>query len=486
MTQALFTSMTGLNAGTEQLTVVSDNVANMNTTAYKTSRVDFQDIWYATKTTGTNSSRVSGGTNPYQVGVGVQCASISKDFGAASTNTTGRASDMAITGNGWFTIQNSDGKVLLTRDGTFSLDENGYLCTADGSKVLGMDVTESLTNSTTPIKMPTSIKVIVEGTPKDKFDAMKVSELNSLGSTNSGIRDGEFEVVVKVKNADGTLSSVNLRLDVGDDVNDGSVAAMVAAMNASTTTITNADGTTTTVNASDYLTVASEDGRISFTPKDNVESLEFKSIEEKNGGTNFVSIAKLANMPMIDGKYTTDPLNLSATIGQVDDITSEYTQNYDSYSVGKDGLVTVTYSDGSILTVKANEDGSTYFSYQTSGGVIINDDIQNSGNASLYVDPNVLVKANMQLQLAKVLNDGGLVAEGNNQYSIGVNCGDVIYTAANINGVGGVVSGALEASNVDLAQQFSNMILAQRLVQANSQVFSGANQLLETLVYLGQ
>ena len=486
MTQALFTSMTGLNAGTEQLTVVSDNVANMNTTAYKTSRVDFQDIWYATKTTGTNSSRVSGGTNPYQIGVGVQCASISKDFGAASTNTTGRASDMAITGNGWFTIQNSDGKVLLTRDGTFSLDENGFLCTADGSKVLGMDEMESLTNSTTPIKMPTSIKVVTEGTPKAKFDAMKVSELNSLGSSNSGIRDGEFEVVVKVKNADDTVSTINLKVDVGDQVNDGSVAAMVAAMNASTTTVTNEDGSTTTYNVSDYLTVASEDGVISFTPKDNVESLEFKSIEEKDGGTNFVSIAKLANMPLVDGKYTTDPLNLSATIGQVDDITSEYTQNYDSFSVGKDGLVTVTYGDGSILTVKANEDGSTYFSYQTSGGVIINDDIQNSGNASLYVDPNVLVKANMQLQMAKVLNDGGLVAEGNNQYSVGVNCGDVIYTAANINGVGAVVTGALEASNVDLAQQFSNMILAQRLVQANSQVFSGANQLLETLVYLGQ
>ncbi|MBQ4647111.1 MAG: flagellar hook-basal body complex protein [Candidatus Gastranaerophilales bacterium] len=486
MTQALFTSMTGLNAGTEQLTVVSDNVANMNTTAYKTSRVDFQDVWYATKTTGTNSSRVSGGTNPYQIGVGVQCASITKDFSASSTNTTGRSEDMAITGNGWFTIQNSDGKVLLTRDGTFSLDENGFLCTADGSKVLGMDQMESLTNSTIPIKMPTSIKVVVEGTPKAKFDAMKCSELNALGSSNSGIRDGEFGVTVKVKNPDDTVSTVKLKVNVGTDVNDGSVAAMVAAMNASTTNGTDADGNPVTYKVSDYFTVASENGTISFTPKAGVESLEFNSIEEKDGGTNFVSIAKLANMPLVDGKYTSDPLNLSATIGQVDDITSEYTQNYDSFSVGKDGLVTVTYGDGSILTVKSNDDGSTYFSYQTSAGVIINDDIQNSGNASLYVDPNVLVKANMQLQLAKVLNDGGLIAEGNNQYSVGVNCGDVIYTAANINGVGGVVTGALEASNVDLAQQFSNMILAQRLVQANSQVFSGANQLLETLVYLGQ
>ena len=92
----------------------------------------------------------------------------------------------------------------------------------------------------------------------------------------------------------------------------------------------------------------------------------------------------------------------------------------------------------------------------------------------------------MQMQLVKVTNDNGLVAEGNNTYSIGVNCGKVIYTAAGINGTGSVVSGALESSNVDLAEQFSNMILAQRLVQANSQVFNGANTLLETLVYLGR
>ena len=92
----------------------------------------------------------------------------------------------------------------------------------------------------------------------------------------------------------------------------------------------------------------------------------------------------------------------------------------------------------------------------------------------------------MQMQLVKVVNNGGLIAEGNNQYSVGPNCGDVLYSAANVNGIGGVVSGALESSNVDLAQQFSNMILAQRLVQANSRVFSGANSMLETLVYLGQ
>ena len=88
--------------------------------------------------------------------------------------------------------------------------------------------------------------------------------------------------------------------------------------------------------------------------------------------------------------------------------------------------------------------------------------------------------------MAKVANNAGLVAVGGNMYNIGVNCGDVLYSAANVNGVGEVATGALESSNVDLAQQFSNMILAQRLVQANSQVFSSANSMLETLVYLGQ
>ncbi len=465
MTQALFTSMTGLNAGTQQLTVVSDNVANMNTTAYKTSRVDFQDIWYSTKTTGTSSTKNSGGTNPYQIGVGVQCAAITKDFSASSTNTTGRAEDMAITGNGWFTVLDSDGKVLLTRDGSFSLDENGYLCTANGSKVLGMDQNLSLNRSTTPIKIPTSIKVTSEGTPADRFGDMFLTDLNGLGSTHNGITGGKFNIIVNEGGTDSTIE-----VDLGDTTNK-TVNDIVAAINA----VANGKYTATVV-----------DGAISFEPQGATTSMKFETIDEKDGGSNFVAATNLASMPMVDGAYTTQLMNVSASIGEVDDITSDTTKNYESFSVGKDGLMTVTYEDGSKLSVRSNEDGSTYFSYIDANGIIINDDIQNSGNASLYVDPNVLEKANMQLQMAKVTNDNGLVAAGNNQYEIGVNCGDVLFTAANVNGVGSVISGALESSNVDLAQQFSNMILAQRLVQANSQVFSGANQLLETLVYLGQ
>ena len=474
MTQALFSAMTGLNAGTEQLTVVSDNVANMNTTAYKTSRVDFQDIWYATKTTGTNSTQVSGGTNPYQVGVGVQCASITKDFTAASTNTTGRAEDMAITGDGWFTVLNSDGKVLLTRDGTFSLDENGFLCTADGSKVLGMNYLESLNSSTTPIRIPTSIKVVEEGTPKVNFDTLKVDQLNALNSATAGFTPGKFSVTVYDEK--GNVVKDNLEISIPQGYNyDKPDTQDISGFTMATLAQCIED------QAEGHFTVDTGAGTFIFDPDKEGYTLKFHTVNEGKGGSNFVSATNIANVAMENGVYKTPILSMKATIGEVDDISSEYTHNFEDFSVGKDGLITVTYGDGSILTVKANENGSTYFSYQDANGIIINDDT----NKSLTVDPNVLKLSNMQLQLAKVLNNGGLVAEGNNQYSVGVNCGTVIYSAANVNGIGGVVSGALESSNVDLAQQFSNMILAQRLVQANSQVFSGANQLLETLVYLG-
>ncbi len=487
MTQALFTSMTGLNAGTEQLTVVSDNVANMNTTAYKTSRVDFQDIWYQTKTTGTNSTAVLGGTNPYQIGVGVQCASITKDFGAGTTNTTGRATDLAITGPGWFCLQNSDGQTLLTRDGTFSLDENGYLCTASGCKVLGMDAITSSTGSTIPIKIPAAIKVIEEPTQESKFKDMKLDELNNCETITSGkfaIYDTEsgytyqFELEVgnpseKVSDLINDLTGLN---GTAIDKYGNIIYEKDAEGNDTTTPIS-------TKSIDELVTFSAGDGIIKATDN-SAEGISFKTIP---GGSNFLTQTNLAFVTPEAGVYSSTTMNMSATITEVDDVTSDTTQLYKSLSVGKDGMVTVTYSDGSVLTVQATDGGSsTFFSYTDSGGIIINDDINNSGKASLYVDPNVLVKANMQIQLAKVTNDAGLVAAGNNCYEFGVDCGKVVYTAAGINGTGAIASGALEASNVDLAQQFANMILAQRLVQANSQVFNSANSMLETLVYLGR
>lgn len=478
MTQALFTSMTGLNAGTEQLTVVSDNVANMGTTAYKTSRVDFQDIWYQTRTTGTNSTRYIGGTNPYQIGVGVKCSAITKDFGASSVNTTGRAEDLAVQGNGWFTVVNSDGAVFLTRDGNFSRDENGYLCNASGCRLLGMTETQTTVRSNTPIKIPTSIKVEPYNTPAAALGGTYVSQLNVAEPFTAG------QFTISITKNDGT--TVDATVELGTKNADGTYtmpdSMTVQGIVDSIKSATCSDGST----LSTLLEPSVEDGVISFELKGAAASAAFGKVE---GGSNFVTQTNLGSVPLVGKKYTSTLINKSAKVSEVEDITSDTTKTYSEFSVGKDGLVTVKYSDGSSLSVTASEDGTTYFQYIDAEGVVINDDITNkkdAANSPLWVDPNVLVKANMQVQMAKVVNDNGLVARGSNMYEIGVDCGDVIYTVANKNGVGEVANGALETSNVDLAQQFSNMILAQRLVQANSQVFSSANSMLETLVYLGR
>ena len=127
MSNAMCIAMTGINAGQEAITVVSDNIANINTTAFKESAISFQDIWYKTYTTGTTPTSTSGGTNPKQVGVGVMNSSITKNFDASTINTTGKTSDMAIQGDGFFTILSPNGAIYYTRDGNFTLDSDGHL-----------------------------------------------------------------------------------------------------------------------------------------------------------------------------------------------------------------------------------------------------------------------------------------------------------------------------------------------------------------------
>lgn len=457
MTQALYSSMTGLKAGTEQLTVVSDNIANMNTTAYKSYRVDFQDIWYQTSTTGTNSTTVSGGTNPYQVGVGVRCASITKDLTPGSTTSTGIATDMAIAGNGYFCVQNGDGETLYTRDGTFSIDELGYLVTANGDKVLGTNSVISNSSSSEPLKFPLKMQVVEHGSTD--IAGLKNKDLNNV----ENITNGTFSYIIHYK--DGTTS--NSKQVTIDGIDGNSTVQEIL-------NVINADTTDFKMTASDGCVF------VENLDPDNVDFIEFCS--DPRGGTNFISQLDLNG----NGTTKSKVLNYSATLSEVDSISDTNTLLYDSFSVGKDGRITLKYSDGSTLSINSDDGKSYYFTYTDSAGVIINGDVNNTDKASLFVDEKLLPEQNLQIQIAMVANPNGLVATGNNQYSVGVNSGEIYYTAGNINGAGEIISGSLESSNVDLAQQFSNMILAQRLVQANSQVFNGANQMLQTLVYLGQ
>jgi len=138
LTSALFTGLSGLNVNQTKLNVVGNNIANANTVAFKSSRTLFASQFYVTDGAGAGPDGDFGGTNPSQRGLGAQVASIQKDLTQGSIETTGKNTDMAIEGEGYFVVKGVDQK--FTRDESFGLNDNHQLVTTSGDFVQGYGV----------------------------------------------------------------------------------------------------------------------------------------------------------------------------------------------------------------------------------------------------------------------------------------------------------------------------------------------------------
>lgn len=451
MSQAMNSAMSGINANQLNLSLIADNVANLNTTAYKESQMTFKDVWYQTKTTGTAPTNTNGGTNPYQIGVGTAVQAVTKNFEPNSINTTGRSTDMAIEGHGYFTVMDGEGSIFLTRDGNFSLDANGNLVTSLGYKVLGTNSSLSLEACEVPILMPQTLETTVYPQPDDLLTNKKPNELN-----NAQISPGVF--YIEITDKDGKVSPTPIEITVNTS---NTFGKMIEDINTQLTA------------KNTGVTCSVVDGGVQFALGDN------KDIEFTAGTSNFVQEAQLASLNPENGKITADTLDYKVNVEPVNNIGNAMTLS--SFSVGVDGVIEATYSNGDKITVYENPvDHMKVFRYTTSTGVQI------LGPSDVTVNKNLMTEANLQMQFANVTNEEGLVSIGTNMYTIGPDCGQIVYTKGNTNGIGSIRTGGLEASNVDLSRQFSNMILAQRGIQANSRVFDTANTILETIVYLGR
>lgn len=139
LTSTLYTGLSGLDVNQTQMNVVGNNIANVNTVAFKGSRAIFAPQFYVTDAGGAAPSSTFGGSNPSQRGLGATVATIQKDFSQGTLEPTGHATDMAIDGNGMFVIQTPDGQ-RYTRDGSFTLNSNNQLVTSTGAFVQGFGV----------------------------------------------------------------------------------------------------------------------------------------------------------------------------------------------------------------------------------------------------------------------------------------------------------------------------------------------------------
>jgi len=150
MLRSLFSGVSGLKAHQTMLDVAGNNIANVNTTGFKTSQTQFQDTLSQLMSSPSAAQAGVGGTNPAQVGLGVKVAGITTNFQQGAAQLTNRSTDMMISGDGFFTVKNGT-EQMYTRAGSFNFDSTGQLVTADGALVQGWAATNGVIDTNGPL-----------------------------------------------------------------------------------------------------------------------------------------------------------------------------------------------------------------------------------------------------------------------------------------------------------------------------------------------
>lgn len=191
---ALYTGLTGLNAHSRSLDVIGNNIANVNTTAFKSSRALFSNVFSRTLSAGAPPLNEYGGTNPYQIGLGVNVSGTQRDFGIGSINDTGRPADLAIDGEGFFLVQRGADD-LYTRAGAFQIDRSNRLVTIEGDRLRGFGVDPQFNlvpGTITDLTIPIGQLTLAEATTTFAFTG-NLNAGGDLPSRGSLIRLGGTE-----------------------------------------------------------------------------------------------------------------------------------------------------------------------------------------------------------------------------------------------------------------------------------------------------
>ncbi len=435
MGTAIYTGVTGLLAHQRRLDVVASNIANVNTTGYKGSRVLFQDLFSQTLEGGSAPVDNFGGSNPVQVGLGVQVGSIDVDHTQGSLITTGVASDLAIQGTGFFVL--SDGSAnYYTRDGSFSLNADGVLIdSASGLRVQGymadssgvIDVNAVLQDLTIPV----GATAIVRAT----------ENVTLVGNLSSDAEVGDtVERDIRVYDSLGTARDITITYTKASQVTIGATSYNAWDWEAE---YTNEDGTTNTVGS----------GTIAFDGDGVVvaEGTVSGGVLTPRADTDPEISISLADFGGLDS-FPDTPFEFDLDFSQVTELSA-------------DSDVTVSNQDGFPR--------GTLESFNIGGDGTING-----------VFTNGLTKTIGQVALATFSNLGGLLRTGDNVFLETQSSGTAQVGLPDSGGRGSVSGGVLEGSNVDLGTEFTNMIVTQRGFQANARTITASDTLLQETVNL--
>jgi flagellar hook protein FlgE len=426
MLRSLFAGISGLRAHQSMMDVTGNNIANVNTTGFKSSQTVFQDTLSQLLRGAGAPQGGNGGTNPSQVGLGVRLAGVTTNFGQGSAQTTGRSTDLMIQGDGFFVVKNA-GESLYTRAGAFSFDTDGRLTTPEGGVVQGWsaDVTGTI-NTNSPVGN------IV----------LPVGKVLSPAKTTSATIGGNLP-------ADATPGTPASPAVVADPTATPPVVGSPAVAAVPGTSVP------TTIKVFD-ATGAEHDLAVTFTKQDSPGT--GWDVTSPSGGTvtpatlDFTASGATPNTPTLTYVNAADGLNVTVKI----DTMTGFAGMKSAAALSQDGSAM-----GTLQAFSMSPDGTLV-------GVFSNGLKQSLG----------------QIALANFNNPAGLEKVGGSMYRTTVNSGTQLLGQAGTAGRGLLSSGTLEMSNVDLAQEFTNLIVAQRGFQANSRVITTSDQILEDLVNL--
>lgn len=488
MMRALYSGVSGLRVHQTKMDVIGNNIANVNTVGFKSSSVTFSDILYQTTSAATGPNAVTGaaGMNAMQIGLGANVASITtKITGTGGSQRTDGWSDLMIEGDTFFIVKSNNAN-YFTKAGSFNVDANGNLCTPSGALVMGWQVSEDdlsvcKPDTVSPLRVMSADKLFAEPEATrnthlsgniDKNDTLLAPDAEGrLANVQFYDNLGNlFTAAFRIRRpADGdeeggttnnySVSLANVYDEKGNSVFVNKETDEEGNVQYSQSSITfNINGTDIQpeVNEETGEITIEDDGGIILSF--NSESGRFVSVtggdgdEENNTSITFQMVQE-------GGPYVPVNLDFSALtmFSQSGTTTLEGIRgSKDNVAVGAGKPV------GNMSGLSIDKAGKIYGTYDNGDQLLLG-----------------------QIAVAKFANPAGLEAIGNNMYAVTQNSGSFDGIGKDITATGGKFTpGVLEMSNVDLANEFTEMITTQRGFQANSRIITTSDTLLEELINL--
>lgn len=548
LASAMWAGITGLGAHGDRMSVIGNNIANVNTVGFKSANMFFEDMIYQDFSTTAGTA---------QVGRGVRVAAIYSDFSQGSFETTNEATDMAIGGSGFFGVSvKGEDTVYYTRSGNFRFDKEGYLVDPHGYVLQGWEVDNSpVTSATTVAEQQTGVKITgavtdvrLENFQIEPQATSKVNMVLNLDSQQEskidpGSGESPFFALAQAWNGqneiplDPNAYSYETTLNVYDE--NGSAHELTAYFDRVTLSnaggkkvweyvvtsepaedgrrLSNGSGTITNVSetsAAGMLMI----GTLTFDAAGLIEDMSAYTLSGGamgNGGpmalgnwgltefstegyplfvANFLNQSN-ASIPNTAIASNASPMKMDFGIRST---TAEWTMPTTVYGTTTSNAAspTLLYSNSSVLPgIKANADidARATTSYSTGSATLFQDQDGYAAGLlqSVAVDRDGVLSGRYTngetlelyvIALATFNNQWALRREGGNLFSETKDSGQSITNRPNQAGTGSVSGNTLEMSNVDLANEFVDMITTQRGFQANTKVITSVDQMLGEVI----